>query len=484
MNWRLAEPLAVAPSSRGFRVGLVAAAVALFALYYYMSWTQYLAGRVLGDPVIYFNAMLSSNAAGRWLVNPYTQNFYFCTHLELWFFPATLLYIIHDGLPTYIALVDLALAAVVVPLGLFARRATGSVWVAAALCVLWAFNTLTVSLLFALHCENLVLVPWFVLFWAVESNRKRWMWIAVAVLLCVKEDSPVWLTVFALWLGVFGRLKWRDAGKLAGVAVAAYIVFRITISSIPVSNPGERGEFWVAERFGENAHSLPGLLIHFVSHPIELARDLASPVWRALILAGGFVCVLGWRALLLLLPPAIFFLSSDWDEFNQLLYYYSYPFLPPLFLAAAQGSRWILERAGRRRAAEFLLAAAIALIGLGQLVLGRSRTDHYIFRPFEERPHEIVARRFVQEAVPREERGARAMAQLDLAAYVPRGSQLVPMKAEFLDRADRVLLDRQGEAYDITAEELKALRAKLDDPQGPWRLAKRQEGLELYMRQH
>lgn len=468
---------------RAFLAALCAAALLAFAFYMFQSALQYHAGRVFGDPATTFDQILSDNAEGLWFEHPRrTGNHYFTNHVMLWMIPATLPYYVYDGLFTYIVMINLGLALAVVPLGVLARRITGSEPVAWGLVVLWVLNNFSTSLLFSLHCENLGFPLWFVLYWAVLTRRTGVAWAMVAGLLCIKQDYAVWLCVFGAWLLVFRHAQWRLALGFIAAGIGAFLAFKAIMASLPQPTEGEVGYYWVVERYAGIASTPKELVLYFLTRPGELALRLARPAWMMLILAGGVFCVLGWRSMLLLVPPTFLFFTSANNTFNDLLFYYSYPFLPPLFLAACEGSAWLLNRAGERRVALGRLLAGVAFAcALAQApMVSRTNRERLMSQRVTDRAR--AARLFVQRAVPRSDRNARAMAQWGLQAFVPRGSQRVAMLPEKLFEADRVLFDTQDVAWDLDPEQAGALWSELRRPGGEWELAESFEGFMLFKR--
>lgn len=483
MNFQFPAPIEQPRASRRFKSLLLLAGALLFAFYMAISVSQYRAGLILGDPVTTFDHILSNNVAGNWFEHPRRAgNHYFTNHVMLWMIPATLLYYVHDGLFTYISLINLGLAFAVVPLGLLARRLTASEPIAWAVVLLWGLNTLTVSMLFSLHCENLCFPVWFLLFWALEGNRTRVVWLAAVGLLLIKQDYAVWLTIFGVWMVVFRRKDWRLGVSLAVFGVVSFLVFKGIMRALPSTGDAEVGYYWVVERYGGVASTPAELVLYFFSHPVALVKSLARPVWVVLILAGGGICLLGWRAMLLTIPPAFLFFTAEFDVFNSLFYYYCYPFLPFIFLAVCEGSRLALDFAQERRTlASRVVAGMLATSTFAQLFLP-SRADGHMLRLFEVTDRDRATRAFVELNVPREDRSARVMAQWGLVAFVPRGSQRVAMSPEKLADSDRVVLDTQGPAWDVSREQREALNAALVDPEGDWVLSEEIDGFLLFVR--
>lgn len=326
------------PSSRseavsspgGFLAALWALAVGAFAFFQWGTWRQYLDGRVRGDSVQVFNTMLSRFAAGEGMIHVHSGNHFFKNHVMLWLYPVGWLYKAFDSLFTYLTPMNVALAAAVVPLGLLAYQRTRCQVVSLSVCVLYILSNLTASLRLSVHPESLLIPGWFLIFLGVEVRKRLLVACGIAIIFSVKEDSAVWLGVYAAWLLAFRGVGRRAAMILLAVAVGAFLLFKLVMFGIPLTGEDKDiGYFWLA-RFGDVA-STPGELgVWFLTHPhVVLGRVFINPTWIVILLGGGLVCLLGWRESLLLLPPAFFLFSAVADEFRYGLYYYLYPFLPP-----------------------------------------------------------------------------------------------------------------------------------------------------------
>ncbi|MDX2176946.1 MAG: DUF2079 domain-containing protein [Candidatus Sumerlaeia bacterium] len=456
-------------------------AVLLAALYLAQTANIHYAGGIMGDPVTTYDPVLSRNAAGDWWVHPRTGNHWFTNHVTLWMYPVSLLYMLHDHASTYYAVIQVCLALAVVPLAALAWRLTGRAGAVGAASALWAFNTLTVSHVLSLHSENIVFPFWFLLMWGLVARRPWAVWCGVLGVLSVKQDQAVWLVCFALWAGVFRYCHWRMALALAAAGFGAFALFKGIMFSLPATTESEVGYYWVRERYGGIAETPTGLVLHFAAHPLDLLARLARPVWGPLLLAGGLVCLLGWRSMLLTLPPALLLLTADHEPFNRLLYYYSYPFLPPLMLAMLEGLRAAERLIPSRQRALAWLGAGVAVLGVAQLALP-SRREGWRLGAYPVAPKVDAAREFVHRNVRLDDPAERVMSQWVLVAFVPRGRLRVPMSPGHLPGTTLVVVDLNGAFWDLSLAEYEAMLGYLFDEANGWRIVDRVEGLTAFRR--
>ncbi len=478
-------PAGPAPAPRALLPGLTAFALLLFALFHLGTWQQYLDGQVRGDAVQTFDMMLSRFVAGEaHLEHPRTGNHFFTNHVMLWLYPAAVLYWIRDDLFMYLAPLNLALALSVVPLGLLVWRKTESMALVWAVTVFFGVNTLTASLRQSVHPESLLIAPWLGLFLAVEARRHWWAIACAAAILMVKEDQPLWLLVYTVWALLFGRGERRTilaVGALGGVAL---VVFGLLQAMLP--RPGgdvEVGFFWIEERYGGVADSPWGLAWWFLTNPqVVLDRMILNPMWLYVAFCGAFVCLYGWRPLLLLVPPAVLLFSAEAEIFARLYYYYAYPLYPPLLYALSEGIGSILRRTPAEWVprANWLLVGWLAIFGVVHLWMP-TRVEGWRQWPpaltLAERARLDAARELVQDTVPRDRPELRAATHYDLGAFVPRGRQVLFLAEEELEHADLVLLDARRRSLDVSMEEYTRLLDHLLRPGSGWRVTREIDGI-------
>lgn len=331
----------------------------------YVESTRWMSGRWYLADVGNVHQMLVETLHGRFMYSPLTENNHFAWH----FTPTLLLLLPFTLLSSYpfplIAACVLAYALAPLPLYRMARHAGLGRWAALAPGLLFLGNTFVGSVQLADHFEIL-----FVFFFLVAMSlmpRGGWAFWASAVLaLGVKEDAGVWVLFYAavVWwrerrsgspAPLARRAVWLGALCLAWLAAAAAVM--------AVAASGQEGN---ALAYARRAGQLrPGL-----DNLATLATLFAST---------GFLALFGGRSTLLVLVPAPLLLA-EFPFTRNLLYYYSYPFLPYLFLAAVEGMarirRWLVARGWPSRKAGGLVAAIATAAALIQFPLP-TRSDAY-----------------------------------------------------------------------------------------------------------
>jgi uncharacterized membrane protein len=346
---------------------------------------------------------------------------------------------------------------------LFAHARTRDEGIAFLVALLFTTNTLTASLRWAVHPESMFPIWWFLLFLGLEWRRMALVIIGVGGMLCMKEDQAVWLTVFAAWGLFFRRLPLRTGVGLLVTGLTAFVVFKLVMNSVPQVEGDPVTGFWWVARYDIQADSLGGIVVWMLTHPhVMLGRVFLNETWIAIALAGGLVAWRAWRELLLLIPGAILlFSAAPSDPWHTAQYYYSYLFLPPLFLAVCESIRMQSESLPSGR-----LRLALGVLAIAALFLP-TRNDLWSQSPWQF-PDKSEQRAFLR-AVLLDRPDQRAAIHYDLAAWAPRGWQVLHLKPHHLERADLLLLDTDRVSVDIGRQATIDLILEARDPNGPWR---------------
>lgn len=349
-----------------------------------------------------------------------------------------------------VMLYQAALALTPVPIYMMARQRglPGSVAVAAGF---WfVCNHFLGSLQLANHFENFyVLFALCAMAALYRENRYAW-WIFAALALSVKEDAAVWMLGFALWALIFesNPLARRRAWPLAGLclcwgAVAASIMTYCA-----------QGQVMDATSFFKRMNGF------------SIGLDNLW-VFLMLIASCGVLCLLDWRAALLLLIPTPVILGN-FHITRYLIYYYSYPFLPFMAFATVAGLArlwgWLASRWQRRPTAEVDQvvnaepesspytqetphgAAAWGVV-LFLVVLGAiqyplaTRTDGYKRFFVSVTPRDNMRRHIASDILPRQ---APVALQFDLWGVVPWRPDVVFLNPVQLQDHHYVFLDLHG----------------------------------------
>ena len=461
-------------------------AFAAFAFFQWGTWRQYEDGQIRGDAVQVFNAMLSRFADGQGMIHVHSDNHFFKNHLMLWLYPIGWLYIICDSLWTYLTPLNVALALAIVPLGLLAWRRTRSIVTSIAICVVYTLSAMTGSMRLSIHPESYLLPGWFLLFYGVETQRLKWIITGFVATVLVKEDSGLWLTIFFAWALVFRRMPWKHAAAFCVAAIGVFVASRAIMNAIPLTGTTNAiGDFWLS-RYGDVAASPGELALWMLRNPVTVFQRVAvNGVWLYIVVGAGILCLLGWRELLLMLPPAILFFAATADEFHRALYYYVYPFMPPAFLALIAGCDWVLKRFCNTTAKHRALAGLLVLVALAQLMVP-TRVDGWMqfprALPLAERMRIEIGRDMVRRNVPRDAKVIVA-AHYELNQWVPLGRQLVFLRDRDLAIADVAIIDTRRVSADLGRENYLKLLERLQQPDSPWKVVEEIDGLVTLKKQ-
>jgi len=476
MTNRSADTSPPPPPSRRLISALCTLAVVAFAFYQYGTWRQYLGGYVRGDAVHTFDAMLSRFAAGEGMLLQRSGSHFLSNHVMLWLYPMGWMHGLHDDIFTQLTPFNILLAAAVIPLGLFAHARTRNEGLAFLIALLFATNSLTASLRWAVHPEAMFPFFWFLLFLGLEWKRTALITAGVAGMLCMKEDQAVWLSVFAAWGLFFRRVPWRTGLWMLGTGILAFLAFKVIMNSVPRMPDDPEAGFWWVARYDIEADSLGGIAVWMLTHPhVILGRVLINETWIAIALAGGIVAWRAWRELLLLIPGAILlFSAAPGDPWHTADYYYSYLFVPPLFLAICESCRLQRDTLGHQR-----LRLILGVLAIGSIALP-TRVDNFSQSPWQFLD-KSDQRAFVR-GVLLDRPDQRAAIHYDLAAWAPRGWQILHLKPDHLERADLLLLDVDRVSVDIGYDQTVELILEAADPDGTWLLVESYGTIHLFER--
>ncbi|MFL6139027.1 MAG: DUF2079 domain-containing protein [Frankiaceae bacterium] len=269
-------------------------------------------------------------------------------------------------------LVDQAalMAASVVPVWSYAARRLRSVTAAYAVALAyglyWGIQT---AVAFDFH-EIAFAVPLIAL--AIERiDAGRWVHacIAIALLALVKEDLPILIAFFGLYVAWRGR-RWLLGAALAAYGIASYLLIT------KVAMPAIAGHDYAYWSFGQLGQDLPHALWHIAAHPLSTAHLLVTPAvkWRTeLMLFAPFAFLTLASPIAVLAVPLLAerFLSSG-HQYWVTAFHYSATTAPVIAMGAADGLGRVLDRLATKRRAWWQralrrwlpLAMAAAAVGI------------------------------------------------------------------------------------------------------------------------
>lgn len=405
------------------RAATVLISILAFGLMEWIALTQWLTGRWYLADVGNIHYCLYHTLFDGFMVSPLVghQNHfaYHVTPLLVLLAPLVLLSSYPVPLVTaYVA----ALASAVPAVYRVARRAGANPWTSAALGLLFIANHFVGSLQLANHFESFFVA---LTLWAMATMpRRTGVWFAVLAML-VKEDAALWIGAWALiewWLTPPAQPLRRRWLGLAWLAAGIFLAAMATLAILQ-------------QCYGRGAFS--AYAPRFARAGIGLDTALTS---LALLASFCFLPLGAGRRLGLLLVPFPMLLAS-FPFMRNLLYYYSYPFLPFLVLTSAHGLARLEARLARAAIArpQPLLAGVIVIVAGLQWFLP-TRTDGYLRVPFPVSERDRYRFDIARTVLPRQapvaiQFGLWGIVPARLGAHLLSPSELRPTDWVFMDLA-------------------------------------------------
>lgn len=447
-----ARPIPPDLSPRAFAWALGVLVAVVFAWMQWVTWTQYASNRVFLADAGAFDAMIAGPLHGTFLQLPTQHGMgvnYFATHFQPVLLLITPLYLVADHVMTYLTVLNAALVLAMVPLALLAAHVLGSRLLALAVALLYSTNHFVASIHLANHSESLALVAFFAMFLAFERRRPVWYAVAFAWLLLLKEDLAVYTGLYGATLLLERDKSARKWGLVTlGVSIAGFVAV-LTIIKLMGRDVLAASDADPLRYYRHMGDSVPAILLHMATHPVEVARRLFDPMLLLLLASVAFLPLLDWRRLIaIVLAAGVFFLAND-HAFATLQYYYSYSAIPFLFLGTVKGANLLIERfPTHRRTVTVAMSALFLLIAAVSAGLP-TRTDGYRRVPFEVTEHHRLARDF-NRLVPRD---AAIAVQYDLFTKISNRKVKLPLRGHTIDDVEYVFFDVHGRAPDLYGEE-------------------------------
>ncbi len=457
---------------RGVALAFHLALIALAGWHVYLATTAYLGNRFYACDVGNINYCLYWTLRGRFFCLFTHQFSNFACH----FTPTLLLLAPLQGLVQHHLLVPLletlallsgAWAVAWLFDGLTRRRNTRA-WplspLGLAIGWLYAANVWTGSMLLSYHFESFG-VP--LLLWAVAAaahRRWRWFWALAILAVGVKEDFALYFAAFGLWWSFFGwekgtgRALWRKrltrAWPMAAVGILWFLAGWWSIGWFARQVGYESSLF--APRYAWLGPTLTAKLQTIQNNPqlfwIPLWHVAKMTLWTAL-----FLPLLAPETLLLLVPGAyVMGLAGDFEPMFQLMYYYSYPLLPFLFVGVCVALARLVRRTRRwrwRAPLRGVLLLTLTLAGCAQVVQP-THMESQRRLPAEVTERHGWIRMVLAEAIPRD---ASVAIQYDLICQLPFRPLVFPVEEKWLDQAEYWVLDLKGFRGELKADECRRI---------------------------
>jgi len=283
------------------------------------------------------------------------------------------------------------------------------------------------------HPENMALALALLAGWAGLRGHRVAMWVLCLLVLSCKEDQVYTIGVLALLMRSYGapaiRKHWRFILYLAG----GWFLIGTGVIQQHLRDFGYTDFVYYRWLFGLNPaiHVSPGAIVAALTRPTALLTV-------AVLVAGMFALpVLGWRWLLLVIPPYLANVLSEHDPQNLLRDHYALLLLFPMLVAGGVGARKFLAMRSVRPAAMLLVAVPALLLGWGTGRLPPAlESNSYLFS----RPNAVAELQNATSMIP-----ANAPVNADdaLAVWLANRHTI----NDFPDRLDAtcyVVIDRQA----------------------------------------
>ncbi|MBW4521637.1 MAG: DUF2079 domain-containing protein [Scytolyngbya sp. HA4215-MV1] len=272
-------------------------------------------------------------------------------HAAWIFYPLALLYRVHPSVHWLLAIQALALGLGVLPLHRLVRQAGLAEAQAIVLAIVYLLYPLIFNVnLFDFHPEVLALPCLLTAVWAARAQRLGVFCLSLLIILGCK--AVLALTIAALGLGLLVFEKRRGYGAIALLAGVSWF-FIATQWVIPNFGGATATIERHAARYSFLGRSIPEILHNFLLRPDLLLGKLfsLSTLEYLLLLLIPVIWGLSWQAigsLIGALPTLMLNLLSDFPAQRNLVFQYSLPMLPFLFLAIIetwrQGRGWLRQR--------------------------------------------------------------------------------------------------------------------------------------------
>ena len=218
------------------------------------------------------------------------------------------------------------------------------------------------------HPEALVITPFLFAWYFYLRRWIRWFWVAVGVVLIIREDAALAVMMMGVVLlltdrrSATRRADVRTAGLTVGIGFVGYAV--ATQLVIPHFNNGEP-PFYMSWFFAHYGGSLFGIVETILRHPDRLVSDATQPdrirFYRDLTLPLGGFALLSPVHLLMAAPTMLASIIGSTPFARQIRYQYTSIMLAPILIASIEGARW-LWRFSRARVVLVLWLLACAYV--------------------------------------------------------------------------------------------------------------------------
>ena len=451
-----------------------------FVWFQYVGYTQYASHHFFLADIGVMDRALANTLAGDFMRSPISDWSYFAVHFRpvlLLFIPA---YALFNHILTFSLLLNLCLAGAAIPLYYFATAKTHNRWLSAIITAAYLANHFTLSLHLALHPESLLMPGFFVMFLAIQRRKTLMYWAGVIWCLSIKEDIALFVAFYGVYLALIARDRHttRRQGFLTIAVAGAWLIIAVVVMSILKPDEGVyKGGVAFLERYRSMGDSWLDIVVYAVTHPWNIIyRIFSRRALYILIASAGFLPLLHPRSLSLLIPPALIFLISDFKPMNRLLYYYSYPFLPFLFLSTVEGTGWLLSKVTNKNI-RYIPAFILIVVSIVSF-LSSTRMEQMKSRPFPITAHHRALQPLIREHIPPP---ATIVAQYEIFCQIPHTYKVFPLWLENMKHADYIIIDTTRPSPDLTPEDREQIMEIVSNK--PFLSAVEHDGYKIYKRE-
>jgi uncharacterized membrane protein len=197
-------------------------------------------------------------------------------------------------------------------------------WVAAY----FLFVPLAYINLFDFHEIALAVAPLGFALYFLESGRRGWFLLSLAVAFLVKEE----IGLIGIAFGAYAWLSKRDWKLGVGVLVGSLAAFAVTIELVIPYFASGRSYPYISERYNDVGGSPLGILRTMATNPLRIARAVlqTKKLLFAVAIFGpvlGLSALAGWAAVLVL-PSLGYLLLSNYEPQYTFTSQYSAPLIP------------------------------------------------------------------------------------------------------------------------------------------------------------
>jgi uncharacterized membrane protein len=443
-------------------VGLAAVA---FAYLNYVTWTQYASHRFYLADIGLLDVTIANTIRGAFMKAPTLGWNYLGVHFRpvlLGFVP---LYLVYDHIMTLATMQNVFLVFALIPLYFFACSKTHIRWLSLCFAFAYVFNHFTLSLHLAIHIENIAIFGFFLMFLTAQ-RRMTWLYIPALILtLSVREEMGLFTALYGVYIAFAARDKRKKIGILTIVISIVWVIAAFSMMAwIRPAGGVWKGGVSSLDRYASMGDSWSSILVYTLTHPWMIVyRIFSRPVFYLLFASVGFLPLLHPRSLWLLIPGALIMLTADFDPMNKLHYYYSYPFLPFLFLSAIEGADAVLNNK-RYEKKRLVIAYVMGMLLVTSGIIGflsPTKTEGLKVRPFKVTDHHRMLGKLIKRVIPPD---ASVAAQYEIFCQVPHRKVQLPLWPENLDKVEYIIIDTSRPSPDVKLEDKHAMIEKLQNP--------------------